>query len=98
MYVDSLQNSRGKTLASAYSARASEDAGVSAPVTWKEIDAGVDRRDFTLRTIDARLRDVGDLWGAFRRARGVDLSAVISGTPASGRTPPRRPPALRSAR
>ena len=54
VYVDYLQNSRGKTLASAYSARASDDAGVSTPLTWKEVDTGVDRRAFTLRTIEAR--------------------------------------------
>jgi bifunctional non-homologous end joining protein LigD len=97
VYVDFLQNSRGKTLASAYSARGSDDAGVSTPLTWDEVDAGVDRRDFTLRTIDARVRAVGDLWAAFRRARGVDLSAVVSGRrPAPSR--PRRPRALRPAR
>jgi len=98
VYVDFLQNSRGKTLASAYSARGSDDAGVSTPLTWNEIDAGVDRRDFTLRTIEARVRDVGDLWAAFRRARGVDLSAVVSGRRSAARAGPRRPRALRRAR
>jgi bifunctional non-homologous end joining protein LigD len=95
VYVDFLQNSRGKTLASAYSARGSEDAGVSTPLTWAEVDAGVDRRDFTLLTAEARLRKVGDLWAAFRRARGVDLAAVVSGRTARSPRPPRAP---RSAR
>ena len=49
VYVDYLQNIEGKTLACAYSARASEFAGASTPLTWKEIDAGLDRRDFTMR-------------------------------------------------
>jgi bifunctional non-homologous end joining protein LigD len=98
VYVDFLQNSRGKTLASAYSARGSDDAGVSTPLTWREIDAGVDRRDFTLRTIAARLEDVGDLWAAFRRARGVDLAAVVSGSRRRAATRRPRPPAPRSAR
>src|SRR5439155_18871739 len=39
IYVDYLQNALGKTLASAYSARASEFAGVSTPITWDEVDA-----------------------------------------------------------
>jgi bifunctional non-homologous end joining protein LigD len=37
-YVTCLQNLRSKTLATAYSARASAFAGVSMLVTWKEID------------------------------------------------------------
>ena len=89
VYVDYLQNSRGKTLATAYSARATDDAGVSTPLTWAEVDARVDRRDFTLRTIDARVRAVGDLWTAVRRARGADLSAVISARAAVPRPRPR---------
>src|SRR5262249_1999781 len=43
VYVDYLQNIPGKTLATAYSARGSEYAGVSAPLTWKEVHDGVDR-------------------------------------------------------
>ena len=49
VYVDYLQNIEGKTLACAYSARASEFAGASTPLTWDEVDAGVDRRDFTIQ-------------------------------------------------
>ena len=74
VYVDYLQNIPGKTLATAYSARASQYAGVSTPLTWKEVDAGVEREAFTIETMPARLREVGDVWAAFRRAKGVDLS------------------------
>jgi bifunctional non-homologous end joining protein LigD len=74
VYVDYLQNIQGKTLATAYSARASAYAGVSTPLTWKEVDAGVEREAFTIETMPARLRAVGDLWAAFRKAKGVDLS------------------------
>jgi bifunctional non-homologous end joining protein LigD len=77
VYVDFLQNILGKTLATVYSARASEYAGVSTPLTWKEIERGVDPRDFTIRTAPDRFKDVGDLWKAFRTARPVDLAAVI---------------------
>ncbi len=42
VYVDYLQNILGKTLATAYSARASTYAGVSMPLTWKEVEKGVD--------------------------------------------------------
>jgi bifunctional non-homologous end joining protein LigD len=74
VYVDYLQNIRGKTLASAYSARASEYAGVSTPVTWSEIEAGIDREDFTIRTVPDRLKRTGDLWAALRTAKGADLA------------------------
>jgi bifunctional non-homologous end joining protein LigD len=77
IYVDYMQNMRGKTLASAYSARASEFAGVSTPVTWDEIDEGVSPRDFTVATMAARLEASGDLWAPLRRSKGADLRAVM---------------------
>ena len=76
VYVDYLQNIAGKTLAAAYSARASEYAGASAPLTWNEVDAGVRREEFTIETMPARIQKVGDLWQSLRRAKGVDLSRV----------------------
>jgi len=77
VYVDFLQNVRGKTLASAYSARANAFAGVSTPLTWEELDEGVSPRDFTIRTFAARLDAVGDLWAPLRRSKGADLRAVM---------------------
>ena len=77
IYVDFMQNSRGKTLATAYSARATEWAGASTPVTWKEIDAGFAREDFTIRTLPARLAKVGDLWAALRTGPPADLHAAL---------------------
>jgi bifunctional non-homologous end joining protein LigD len=76
VYVDYLQNIQGKTLATAYSARASGYAGVSTPLTWNEVDQGVRREDFTIQTTPARLHEVGDLWNALRTSKGVDLSRV----------------------
>ena len=84
VYVDYLQNMRGKTLATAYSARASEDAGVSAPLTWAEVHAGVDRRDFTLRSMPDRVRAVGDLWKALRESPGADLGAILRADGSTG--------------
>ena len=78
VYIDCLQNILGKTLATAYSARASDYAGVSPPVTWKEIDEGFDRLDFTITTAPARFEAVGDLWAKLRKSKGVDLRKVAS--------------------
>jgi len=76
VYIDCLQNILGKTLATAYSARASEFAGVSTPMTWQEIDDGFDRQAFTIRTAPSRFEAVGDLWAALRKSKGVDLSSA----------------------
>jgi bifunctional non-homologous end joining protein LigD len=78
IYVDCMQNAEGKTLATAYSARANEYAGVSTPLTWEEVDDGVTREDFTIRSIPARLERVGDLWAALRNARGIDLTRAAN--------------------
>jgi bifunctional non-homologous end joining protein LigD len=77
VYVDFLQNILGKTLAAAYSARASGYAGVSTPLAWKEIDGPIDPRDFTIRTAPARFREVGDLWAPLRDSKPANLEAVF---------------------
>lgn len=81
VYVDYLQNIEGKTLASAYSLRASDFAGVSTPLEWKEVHEGVRREDFTIRTVLARLRNGRDPWQAMLDAEGVDLRSLIKGRP-----------------
>ena len=80
VYLDVMQNALGKTLASAYSARANDFAGVSTPLTWDEVDTGVKPQDFTLRSIASRLEAVGDLWAPLREAKGADLRAVMKYT------------------
>ena len=77
VYVDFLQNILGKTLATAYSARASDFAGVSTPLTWKEVHAGVDPKDFTIKTAPARFREVGDLWARLRTTKPANLESVF---------------------
>ncbi|MEO8946340.1 MAG: DNA ligase, partial [Gemmatimonadaceae bacterium] len=62
IYVDFGQNARGKTVAAAYGVRARPDATVSAPLEWDELAPGLDPRDFTVRTMPARLAKLGDLW------------------------------------
>ncbi len=70
IYLDYMQNMRGKTLASVYSARANEFAGVSTPLTWEEVEEGVSPRDFTIPTFEARLDAVGDLWAGCAAPKG----------------------------
>ena len=63
IYVDAQQNARGKSMASAYSARAREPGAVSAPLRWSELRSTLRLEAFTIRTMPARLARVGDLWG-----------------------------------
>jgi bifunctional non-homologous end joining protein LigD len=77
IYVDYLQNIEGKTLACAYSARGSAFAGVSAPLTWKEVHQRPKPQDFTIDTMHARVKKVGDLWAKMRTHKGTDLLAAI---------------------
>ena len=77
IYVDYLQNIQGKTLACAYSARGSAFAGVSTPLTWKEVRQRPKPQDFTIDTIHARLKKTGDLWEKMRKHKGTDLLAAI---------------------
>jgi bifunctional non-homologous end joining protein LigD len=77
IYVDYLQNILGKTLATAYSARASDYAGVSTPLSWKEVAKGFDPRGFTVRTAPGRFREVGDLWAPLRTGKPVDIKKLL---------------------
>jgi len=61
VYIDHLQNMKGKTLASVYSLRPHPGAPVSAPVTWDELER-VRPGDFNLRTIPERLARRGDVF------------------------------------
>ncbi len=60
--VDYNQNAWGRTLASVYSVRPKPNATVSAPVTWDEVVTGFRMKSFTLRTMPARIAEVGDLY------------------------------------
>jgi bifunctional non-homologous end joining protein LigD len=60
--VDYNQNAWGRTLASVYSVRPKPQAPVSTPVTWKEIQRGIEIDDFRLDNVPARVRKLGDLW------------------------------------
>jgi bifunctional non-homologous end joining protein LigD len=59
VFVDFGQNSRDKTIASAYSVRPKPDARVSAPLQWDEVPE-VEPAAFTIETMRARLAAVGD--------------------------------------
>jgi len=63
VYVDFLQNIRGKTVAGVYSVRAEPTATVSTPLSWEEIKEGLDPKAFTMDAVIERVGRTGDLWG-----------------------------------
>ena len=68
--VDYNQNAWGRTLASVYSVRPKEFAGVSTPVSWEEVERGFHIEDFRLENVPARVRKLGDLWKPLLSSRG----------------------------
>ncbi|GAA2987432.1 DNA ligase D [Microbacterium terrae] len=62
IFIDFNQANRDRTMAGAYSPRALAGATVSTPVTWDELEGGVDPGAFTVRTVPDRLAAVGDPW------------------------------------
>jgi DNA ligase D-like protein (predicted polymerase) len=61
IFVDFNQNSRDRTIASAYSLRPLPGAPVSTPVSWEELAGLTDPREFNLFTVPERVAD-GDPW------------------------------------
>ncbi len=65
VYVDAMQNARGKTIASLYSARAKPGASVSMPLTWKQVQKGVKISDFTIKNAPKLIEKNRDAWAGF---------------------------------
>jgi bifunctional non-homologous end joining protein LigD len=68
VYVDWMQNARGKSLASVFTARAKPKATVSMPLTWKQVSKGVKIEDFTITNVPELLKK-GDPWKDFFASR-----------------------------
>ena len=75
VFVDYNQNAKDRTVASAYSVRPTPDARVSMPLAWDEVD-GCHPADFTLSSVPARLRELGDPHAAIDSHAG-SLAALL---------------------
>jgi len=62
VYVDYLQNIKGKTVAGAYCVRARPGAPVSTPLDWSELTDDLQPRNFTIENAAERFEKVGDIW------------------------------------
>lgn len=80
VYVDFLQNIRGKTVAGVYSVRAQSTAMVSTPLDWAEVADDLEPAVFTIGTVPTRLRERGDLWGRGMKTPN-NLEQLLAGAP-----------------
>ena len=71
VYVDYLQNVKGKSVAGAYCVRARPGATVSTPLQWKELNASLDPRALTIETAPQRIVKLGDIWGSAIKTRNT---------------------------
>ncbi len=76
VYVDYLQNIKGKTVASVYSPRPRPGAPVSTPLRWEEFKRPIDPNAYTITTIFKRLAKFGDLFEKALSDR-QDISAFL---------------------
>ena len=77
--VDYNQNAWGQTLASVYSVRPKPMASVSTPVTWDEVEDGIEIDDFRIDNVPDRVADIGDLWKplTYPKKGRFDLETVL---------------------
>lgn len=77
VYLDFLQNGKGKTMSCAYSLRPREGATCSAPLEWSELDKDFDIKNYNIKTLPERVKQKGDLWDDFF-SNAIDLKKVIT--------------------
>jgi DNA ligase D-like protein (predicted polymerase) len=70
VFVDFNQNAKDRTVASAYSVRATPDARVSTPLRWDEV-ADCKPEAFTIATVPGRFAEMGDPWARMDDSAGA---------------------------
>ncbi len=73
VFVDYLRNAHGATAIAAYSTRARPGAPVAVPVSWDELDAGIDPVTFDTVSVPLRLARAHntDPWTGYEEARSA---------------------------
>ncbi|XKG86944.1 DNA ligase D [Sutcliffiella horikoshii] len=69
VYVDYVQHAEGKTIIAPYSLRGNDLPTVATPLFWKEVDEGLDPEEFTLFTVQERLKKQGDPFQDFTASK-----------------------------
>ncbi len=60
VYIDYLQNGRGKTIAAPYCVRPAPGAPISMPLRWRQVTSRLTPKRFTIKTSVAMVRKLGD--------------------------------------
>ena len=76
--IDVQQNALGRPLAAPYAVRAFPQAPVSAPLLPRELRPGLRPASLNIKTVFARLKEKGDLWGDFWERRQRLENAIES--------------------
>jgi len=79
VYVDFLQNGRGKLIAAPFSVRPRPGAPVSTPLTWRQVTARLDPRRWNMRTTPPRMARSGDPMADLLVRGAVDVEALLEG-------------------
>jgi bifunctional non-homologous end joining protein LigD len=70
IFLDYLRNGWSASAVAAYSTRSRPGATVSMPITWAELEAGVQPGDFTVQTVPGRLNSRGEAaWEEYTQLR-----------------------------
>ncbi len=82
VYIDAGQNDYADTLAAPYCVRPYHSPTVSTPLDWNELKSKLNRYDFTIDTIQSRLKRKGDLFAGvlkddIRRKNNKHLRSLL---------------------
>ncbi len=78
IFVDYLRNERGSTAIAPYSTRSRDGAPVATPVAWSELDEIAAANVFTVKSLPARVRAIGDPWAGYSGVAQSLTKAMLS--------------------
>ncbi|WP_138420250.1 DNA ligase D [Aquibacillus sediminis] len=69
LYIDYVQHGKDKTLIAPYSPRKTEDATVSTPLFWEEVNNKLSPKTFTIANVVKRVKEKGCPFASYQQAR-----------------------------
>lgn len=84
IYVDCLQNRISQSLVAPYSVRPRQNAAVSTPLEWKEVNSKLDLSAFNIQTVPNRLKKMGDILKPIL-GKGINLKKSLEALEAAKR-------------
>ncbi|WP_036131417.1 DNA ligase D [Lysinibacillus sphaericus] len=78
LYLDYVQHAEGKTIISPYSTRGNNKGLVATPLNWDEVNEQLRPEKFTIPTVLARMKDIGNPFRNFREiGEKQDFKSVL---------------------